>query len=56
MKAVSKSIFLCVLFAGAAVMSIVDGSLAAAAGVTKYVLENGMTVLLERNGSSPATA
>ena len=56
MKGVLKSIFLCVLFAGAAVMNPVDGPPAAAAGVTKYVLENGMTVLLERNGSSPVVA
>ena len=56
MKGVSKSIFLCVLFAGAAVVNLVDGSPAAAAGATKYVLENGMTVLLERNASSPVAA
>ena len=56
MKGVLKSLFLCVLFAGAAVMDLVDGPPAAAAEVTRYVLENGMTVLLERNASSPVVA
>lgn len=37
-------------------MNLVGESRAAAAGVEKYSLENGMTVLLERNDSSPVVA
>ena len=57
MKGVLKPFFLCFLFAGATVMNLAGESrAAAAAGVEKYSLENGMTVLLERNDSSPVVA
>ncbi len=51
-----KSLFLFVLITGVNLMSLNAQTLAGVGGVTKYSLENGMTVLLERNDSSPVVA
>ena len=51
-----KSLFLFILITGANLMSLNAKPLAGVGGVTKYSLENGMTVLLERNDSSPVVA
>ncbi len=51
-----KSLFLFILITGANLMSLNAQTLEGVGGVTKYSLENGMTVLLERNDSSPVVA
>ncbi len=56
MNWVFKSLFLFVLITGANLMSLNAQTLEGVSGVTKYSLENGMTVLLERNDSSPVVA
>ena len=56
MKGVFKLLFLFILITGASLMSLNAQTLAGAGGVTKYSLSNGMTVLLERNDSSPVVA
>lgn len=56
MKGVFKLLFLFILITGASSMSLNAQTLAGVGGVTKYSLSNGMTVLLERNDSSPVVA
>ncbi len=56
MKGVFKLLFLFILITGASLMSLNAQTLAGVGGVTKYSLSNGMTVLLERNDSSPVVA
>ena len=56
MNGVSKLLFLFILITGANLMSSNAQTLASVGGVMKYSLENGMTVLLERNDSSPVVA
>ena len=56
MKGVFKLLFLFILITGASFMSLNAQAFAGVGGVTKYSLSNGMTVLLERNDSSPVVA
>lgn len=56
MKQVFESFLFCVLIAGVNLMESMAESLPDKGGVTKYSLENGMTVLLERNASSQVVA
>ncbi|MYB26998.1 MAG: insulinase family protein [Candidatus Dadabacteria bacterium] len=56
MKGVFKLLFLFILITGASLMSLNAQTFAVVEGVTKYSLSNGMTVLLERNDSSPVVA
>ena len=56
MKGFFKLLFLFILFVGASLMSLNAQTSAGVEGVTKYSLSNGMTVLLERNDSSPVVA
>ncbi len=56
MKGVFKLLFLFILITGASLMSLNAQTFAGVEGVTKYSLSNGMTVLLERNDSSPVVA
>lgn len=56
MNGVFKLLSLFVLITGVNLMSVNAQTLAGVDGVTKYTLENGMTVLLERNDSSPVVA
>ncbi len=51
-----QSFFLFILFTGATFMNSVAEPAAGADETTKYSLENGMTVILERNASSPVVA
>ena len=51
-----KSFFFFILITGVSLMSLNAQVLAGVGGVTKYSLDNGMTVLLERNDSSPVVA
>ncbi len=56
MNGVFKLLFLFILITGVNFMSLNAKPLSGVDGVTKYSLENGMTVLLERNDSSPVVA
>ena len=56
MRGVFKLFFLFILITGASLMSLNAQAPAVAGGVTKYSLSNGMTVILERNDSSPVVA
>ena len=56
MKGFFKLLFLFILITGASHMSLNAQTFAGAGGVEKYSLSNGMTVLLERNDSSPVVA
>lgn len=56
MKGAFKLLFLFILIAGASLMSLNAQTFGGVEGVTKYSLSNGMTVLLERNDSSPVVA
>ncbi len=56
MKGVFKLLFLFILITGASLMSLNAQTFAGVEGVAKYSLSNGMTVLLERNDSSPVVA
>lgn len=56
MKEAFKLLFLFILIAGASLMSLNAQTFGGVEGVTKYSLSNGMTVLLERNDSSPVVA
>ena len=56
MNGVFKLLFLFILIAGVNLMSLNAQTLEGVDGVTKYSLPNGMTVLLERNDSSPVVA
>ena len=56
MNEVFKLLFLFILITGANLMSLNAQTLPGVSGVTKYSLDNGMTVLLERNDSSPVVA
>ena len=56
MKGVFKLFFLFILITGANLMSLNAQTPAGVDGVTKYSLSNGMTVILERNDSSPVVA
>ena len=56
MNRVFKLLFLFVLITGVNLMSLNAQTLPGVDGVTKYSLDNGMTVLLERNDSSPVVA
>lgn len=56
MKGAFKLFFLFILITGASFMSLNAQTFAGVGGVTKYSLSNGMTVLLERNDSSPVVA
>lgn len=56
MKGFFKLLFLFILITGADLMSLNAQTFAGVEGATKYSLSNGMTVLLERNDSSPVVA
>ena len=56
MNRVFKLLFLFILITGADLMSLNAQTFAGVEGATKYSLDNGMTVLLERNDSSPVVA
>lgn len=56
MNGVFKLLFLFILITGASLMNLNAQTLPGVGGATKYSLDNGMTVLLERNDSSPVVA